>query len=441
MIKIKMKKSNSIEFNPFNKLVPSDDFFSFLDGEVYYIGYVVNGVCEKFIRENKLNHVIAFDGTVKSPFLFEWEGRGYKIRSAENPEFIITLSLSDIGNLGYITLERDENSPNQIWDVLVYDHGKSGFGISIRSLIPFSSGHIYLGCTDYNVSAEYDIQINTCLMLMPVSEWLGFGMICMQYLNWIFVTEADVNKALNNYFSNMNTKLSPDCILSYNNLQLIVNQSGGNFPRLHYADVTMDKVACEAIAVCNAIRIVRNKTNPSNSDLFRLVAEFELSGLYKNSLKKLVVFAGSAFGIKTFSKLDDSEGSWGGDPDLIGFCLEAHGIKFRQIHIKNCARLQSRNKKSENCLIEFDEEIIKADAGIVSYNFDKLNQAIHTFACKYEGDLLKTFNRLSNHTPEGDYLNTEKSDVEREIYKSVSQALSPKVSYGAFYTGYLIYKK
>lgn len=428
---------NSPEFNPFGVSVPSYDFFSFLNDEIYYIATLENFQCDKFIKIDQDSHVLMFDNAGMSKFIFRWMNTGYKICSYDDPLYVLTLAFSAEENLFYVTMEQDANLPEQLWDVLSYNSGKTGYGISIRSAYTFPDTFLYLGCSSFKVSVSSNCADNTCLMLCPIADWITFGMASMQHLKWIYITDWDIQKSFNNYFYNMNINLAPENILNVNNLNLIVDQYGGNFTKLKFVDVTMDKVICETMAVCNALRISNRFYTLDNTDFFKLAVEFEISGLYKNAFKKMLVNAGFSLGLKNLSDISNSEGGWGGDPDKIGLCLTAHGANIKTIHIKDMPSLYSKTKKSENAVRLLDESIKDAAAAVISYNFDKLHQAVHTFTCMPENGKLRTFNRFSDHTIADNYLKEYANDTTREVYKSPSHALSFSNN-ARFYVGYLI---
>lgn len=433
-----MSRFNTAEFNPHNASIPSSDFFSFLDNEIYYIAALENSECSKFIKLNEESRIFTYDNFFRTKFLFRWKETGYVICTADNPSMVLTLKMDSEPGKFHITTERYQNRADQIWEILPHLSGSDPYGLSIRSASRQSGEHIYLGWDRYFLTASRGRKENTSMMLCPLSEWITFGMACMQYLGWIYVTDNDVKKTLKNYYSNVMTNITAENALLYNGVGLIVNQSGGNFKSLNYGDVYMNDVACEVIAVCNAIRLSTSDFDENNNDFFRISAEFELSGLYKNSFKKMIVNTGTALGIKKLSSISTSTGSWGGDPDKIGNCLEAHNIPFKKIHIKDQNSI-SRSKKSEAAMLLMDKEITDSICAVVSYNFDTLHQAIHTFACISVNDSVQTFNRYCDHTPYGNYLNSGLTENKKGIFKNITQSVSSEKD-ALFYVGYLIKK-
>ena len=74
-----MNKFNSEEFNPHGIPLPSNDFFSFLDNEIYYIGILENHECSRFIKVNEEGKSLTFGESDKTKFLFKWKETGYVI--------------------------------------------------------------------------------------------------------------------------------------------------------------------------------------------------------------------------------------------------------------------------------------------------------------------------------------------------------------------------
>ena len=433
-----MNKFNSEEFNPHGIPLPSNDFFSFLDNEIYYIGILENHECSRFIKVNEEGKSLTFGESDKTKFLFKWKETGYVICCADNPSLVLTMRPGTIPGSFFISPERYQNRADQIWEILPYKDSNS-HGISIRSAMKQSGGYIYIGWDSYSVSPLRDMQEHTSLVLCPLSDWVTFGMACMQYLEWIYVTDNDIKKSLRNYYSNIRVNISAENAMLHNGTGVIVNQSGGNFSLLHYADVFMDGVACEVIAVCNAIRLVTRNFDETNADFFKLAVEFELSGLYDNSFKKLIVNTGTMLGIKRFSSISTLDGGWGGDPEKIGNCLEAHNINFRMINAKKRHSL-SKSKNSEEALTLMEKSLEGASCAIVSYNFDSLHQAIHTYTCNLSDGKITALNRYSNYTPEQNYKNPDSDDLNRSIYSSLSETVKSEKD-ARFSVGYILYNK
>lgn len=429
-----MNRYETPEFNPHKVPLPSSDFFSFLNNEVYYIGAIENGECSRFLRLNE--EVITYDSFEKTKFLFRWKETGYVICDADNPSTVLTLTFSNESGEYILSAERYQNRTDQIWEILPHISESGDIdGLCIRSSAKPGGESLCIGWNKHAVTVYKSSSPSASLVLYPLSDWVTYGMACMQYLEWSYSTDSDINKALKNYFSNLRTNISVENAFMYGTTGLIVNQSGGNFSKLNYVDVYMNDVACEVIAVCNAIRLLREDFDESNQDFFKLSLEFELSGLYKNSFKKFIVNTGSALGIKKFAAISTKDGGWGGDPDKIANCLEAHNVKFSKVHIKE--QTVPKSKKNEEAIRKADELITESRCAVISYNFSTLHQAIHTFACTYSNNKVRTFNKHSNHTPEANYLNVNADDKTRGVYPSLAQVFEND-SDAKFYVGYFL---
>ena len=59
-----MNKFETNEFNPNNVPLPANDFFSFLDGEVYYIGALQDGEYSRYIKTGE--EVLTYDAFQKT---------------------------------------------------------------------------------------------------------------------------------------------------------------------------------------------------------------------------------------------------------------------------------------------------------------------------------------------------------------------------------------
>ena len=86
-----------------------------------------------------------------------------------------------------------------------------------------------------------------------------------------------------------------------------------------------------------------------------------------------------------------------------------------------------------------EKEISDSLCAVVSYNFDTLHQAIHTFTCVYENDHIQTFNRFCNYTPQGNYANPGLTDIKKGIFKTVTESVTSEKD-AWFYVGYIINK-
>ena len=141
-----MNKFNSEEFNPHGIPLPSNDFFSFLDNEIYYIGILENHECSRFIKVNEEGKSLTFGESDKTKFLFKWKETGYVICCADNPSLVLTMRPGTIPGSFFISPERYQNRADQIWEILPYKDSNS-HGISIRSAMKQSGGYISVSYT------------------------------------------------------------------------------------------------------------------------------------------------------------------------------------------------------------------------------------------------------------------------------------------------------
>ena len=155
-----MNKFETNEFNPNNVPLPANDFFSFLDGEVYYIGALQDGEYSRYIKTGE--EVLTYDAFQKTKFLFRWKESGYVICLAEDPSMVITLRNTNEPGKFFISAERYQNRADQIWDILPhYDENGETDGIAIRTERKYSGNHIYIGWDKYSVVAVLGTDDNT----------------------------------------------------------------------------------------------------------------------------------------------------------------------------------------------------------------------------------------------------------------------------------------
>lgn len=189
------------------------------------------------------------------------------------------------------------------------------------------------------------------------SDWTGFD-------------EANVNarleKAFKRYEKNVALGLGKANISDYNGKEIIIAQSGGNFPKLKFHNASMKNVSCEIIATYNALTLAGKEV-----DFFKLAFEFELNAtLYTKGIPLI-------------------EGCFGSDPLKIAYCLDAYNASYEIVH--SCAA--------------FDEALKTGRSGIISYRWPLIGTVmhlpIHTFAAVYDDSdtsgPIKAFNRYSNH--------------------------------------------
>ncbi len=162
----------------------------------------------------------------------------------------------------------------------------------------------------------------------------------------------------------------------------MINQSGGNFPKLYFNSVKMDGVCCEIMGTYNALTLADEQV-----DFFKLAWEFE----YNATLYPVI--------ISEFTYL----GKWGSDPYKIDDCLGAYNVSYTTYDSKKYATY------TDACHA-FDAALSAGKGSVISYNFSVcgLYLPIHTFAATYDSTnptaTVKTFNRYSNYTSSANYL-------------------------------------
>lgn len=323
------------------------------------------------------------------------------------------------------------------WAIEAYDEAVPFSGISIRLSEKTNEKYLYFSGT--SVLSENK---TSCPPFFPecLSGWILFGSIYMQYLGWIRCTDSNVSKTIRNYAHNMALGLSRDNNTKFNDIKVIINQSGGNFPKLKFASVTMNHVICEVIAMCNLFRLSGYSVCKDDTDFFRLAAEFEISGLYKPRGRKAIVRIGKKLRFKPFERIPTKKGAWGSSPDKLHVCLDAHNIRYREYNINSLHNSAVSKEGSERKAIErFKNDLTENDIGIISMNFDILYQAIHTFCIFPREDKLQGVNVFSNHTARNNYQNSSASYLQRELYKGVEEILS-QTEHSRYFTGLIVEK-
>lgn len=215
----------------------------------------------------------------------------------------------------------------------------------------------------------------------------------MQNNSWIRFDEAikdpRLGKAFERYEKNAAIGLDKANIAVYGGKELIVYQSGGNFPYLKFLNASMKNVSCEVIAAYNALVLAGKDV-----DFFKLAFEFELNAaLYTKGIPIIA-------------------GCFGSDPLKIGYCLDAYNAPYETF--RSCD--------------EADKALKSGRSGIISYRWPLLGHVlhlpIHTFSAVYDGSAVKTFDRFGSHTePVG--------------YPSAGYALS--AAHDRFLVGYVLY--
>ena len=112
-------------------------------------------------------------------------------------------------------------------------------------------------------------------------------------------------------------------------------------------------------------------------------------------------------------------------------------MKFDTVHSKD--KNPSKDKKLDGNVVKSDEVLKNTLCAIISYKFSTFHQAIHTFACTYDGTEIQTFNKYSDHTPADNYLNRGTTAVQRGIYETLSSLFAYDKD-SKFYVGYFLKK-
>lgn len=215
----------------------------------------------------------------------------------------------------------------------------------------------------------------------------------MQNNSWIrfeeTVKDPRLGKALERYEKNSDIGLDKANITVFDGKELIVYQSGGNFPKLSFLNTSMKNVSCEVIAAYNAL-----VSAGKDVDFFKLAFEFELNAaLYTKGIPIIA-------------------GCFGSDPFKIGYCLEAYDASYEMF--RSCD--------------EADNALKSGRSGIISYRWPLLGHVlhlpIHTFSAVYDGSAVMTFNRFGSHTGP-------------VSYSSVGHTLA--AAHDRFMVGYVIY--
>ncbi len=399
----------------------------YLDNETYYL-YNKNGIMKKYISVHKSS--LAFSGFKKTAFTFRYGTKGY-ILSAEGKYLSVKTENSSSAPSLFLS---DSDSDACEWIAEAFDESTRFGGISIRLSEKINDRYYYLsGASELSEKTD-------SLPIIPenLTKWVLFGSIYMQYLGWIRCTDSNVSKTIRNYSHNVLTGFSSVNTARLNNTKVLINQSGGNFPKLKFASVSMNHVICEVIAVCNLLRLSGYSKCVDNTDFFRLAAEFEISGLYKPTGKKTIVRIGKSLKLRSFERIPTKKGAWGSDPDKIHLCLDAHRIIYKEYSINSLRSSAISKEGSENKAISgFSKELKNNGIGIISMNFDILYQAIHTFCVFPSGNKLQGVNVFCNHTAKNNYLNPNASYLQRELYDNVDQILK-QTKHSRYFTGIIV---
>lgn len=402
----------------------------YLDNETYYIRIKI-GIGKKYIIV--MNDSLSCSFFKKTAFTFRYGTEGYKLSAGG--KYLSVKKGS--GNSAPSVIISDSFSEACEWTVEAFDSDILFSGICIRLSEKINNRYYYL--SGDSVLSERNDRLP--LAVESRSKWILFGSIYMQYLGWLRFTDSDVSKTIRNYAHNMAAGLARDNTVALNDTKVIINQSGGNFPKLKFASVTMNHVICEVIATCNLLRISGYSECIDSTDFFRLAAEFEISGLYNPAGKKTIVKIGKSLKLRVFERIPTRKGAWGSDPDKIHLCLDAHCIPYKEYSINSLSCSAVSKEGSQNKAVQkFNEELKNSGAGIISMNFDILYQAIHTFCVFPSDNKFQGINVFCNHTAGNNYLNTNASCLQRELYDNAEQILK-QTKHSRYFTGIIVKRK
>lgn len=441
--------------------------YDFLDGEIYYIAKMVGMWPEDYLDVKNSStsagaHLITynFTGGDNQKFRFEWCDTGYKIHALNNENLVLTLNLNS-DNTYSVYMGNDLDEQGQIWEVLPYNNGSEGLlgenGLVIRSKVLYYENEdtigkpLYISYENSEISVTTDRIHYTRFMTCAIADWTRFGDAYMQYLGWTYNASSDIKRAFLNYWCNNYTGLSSDNLLNYNGVEVLVDQYGGNFPLLSFADVTMDEVCCEVMATYNALVMYDNSND--NYDFFKIAVEFELNALDDSFWKQSGVDVLQFYNVKDVAGLSSMDGGFGCRREKIADCLDSYNIPYISYATEEYDTLLTSSDEAARIAaqkidygmlnpVSIDGIQYTTICGIVSYQFDTFHFAAHTFAISPYYGKIKAFNRYSNHTIADCYLTTDpsKTDSDKEIYSSIDSEILSGSHDPRFEMGYLLIK-
>ncbi|SEK88609.1 surface protein [Ruminococcus albus] len=387
------------------------DDYSFLNNEIYSINmyhddenasYPIEAVSSSSVKTTNKSKDECDD---ENYFRFKWCGNGYKLYSVKYESNNKVLSINQSGD---VVLEEDKNLPSQIWEVLPYGYSKDNLpidGLRFRSKLCYTPD-----CKPTSYFLSYDgskLTVTTKdarnkVKVYSPKGWTRFGEMLLNKYGWEN-TGASSTTALENYDHNVSIGVDPEQnIYKYGVYDLLINQEGGNFPKLNFVDVKMDEVCCEIMGTYNALLLDNVQV-----DFFKLAAEFE-----ENACGNYYVFGGNGWA--------------GSDPKAISSCLDAYNVNYTTIDIADYRDIADlvevpfnpdviefseefektyNNKINKPACDAFDTELKNGVCGIISYKFDV---RIHTYAAvynSYSAVPISTFNLLCKAKPK-DYPKT-----------------------------------
>lgn len=371
--------------------------YGFLDDEIYNIGqFNESEYTYKQIEVSSIStspKIVMNDANKDNSqkFKFKWCGTGYKIYPIDGESTNKVLTINTVGNTHGVIIATDEDKPEQIWEILprLFDdtYGEYSDGLIIRSKMmdytTTTGKSLYLTTTSSNtLVVATEREANTRFKLYSPNNWTRFGEAYLNYIGWEYTNISNGMVSFENYYSNINTGLDSSNIETINGKKILINQSGGNFPKLYFNSVKMDGVCCEIMGTYNALTLADEQV-----DFFKLALEFE----YNATLCPVII------GGFTYS------GTWGSDPYKIDDCLDAYNVSYTTYDSKKYATY------TDACHA-FDAALSAGKGSVISYNFSVcgLYLPIHTFAATYDSTnptaTVKTFNRYSNYTSSANYL-------------------------------------
>jgi hypothetical protein len=278
--------------DPSNTPTELNGQYDFLDNEIYFLGVTDGFFAQKFLDVEggstnpgaKLT-TYRLNENDNQKFKFEWTKNGYKIHAMNNEALVLTVNNSGT-NYFTVSMETDNNTQGQLWEVLPYDSSIDYGGIVIRSkvLCYTNAGDVgkplFLSYSGETVSVTTEKKQNTRFMNLSIENWLRFGDIYMQHLKWTYPSYPEYDRAIKNYSNNVvelpkilkNNPGYSSYVSSYSKTGCINGQ--GNFSTLKFADTTFDGVGCEVLATYNAMTRYGTAV-----DLCKLSAEFEVNAI------------------------------------------------------------------------------------------------------------------------------------------------------------------
>lgn len=335
--------------------------YSFLNEEIHYIGIYddsKNIMLPLEATSGAINKANDFDSNGGGQyFRFKWVGNGYKLCSVQYESSNMVITAHDNGGYYTVTLEPDKNKAEQIWEIAPHgtidefgNYNSDGMLFRNKALNRYDSSPCMYLSSKGGLSLSSTKSESNRLKIYSPFLWKRFGEIYLNYIGW---EQTDVPfNAMQNYYNNVKINIDPSSnINNYNGHDLLLNQSGGNFPKLYFKTSTMNDVCCEIMGTYNAL-LMKN----IQVDFFKLAVEFEQNGI------NIVLGTGS-------------NGMWGNDPYKICNCLDAYNVSYTTIDIADYPDFTAACNA-------YDAALKKGVCGIISYNWTVYNEDIeHIIDC------------------------------------------------------------